>query len=71
MVAVLDGVMPVTTPVGLTDALPELLLAHVPPGGLVVSVVVNPWHTDKEPVKAAGAAFTDTVVYRKQPVGSI
>jgi hypothetical protein len=51
--------MPVTTPVALTLAIAVLLLVHVPPPGVAVSVMVEPMQTVLLPVIAA-AVFTVT-----------
>ena len=54
---------PVTTPVKEpTDAIPELLLVHVPPDDALASVVVKPTHTLVVPVIAAGSGLIVTVV---------
>lgn len=42
--------MPVTTPAALTVAIVVGVLLHVPPGVVLVSVVVKPWQTVSLPV---------------------
>lgn len=56
--------MPVAEP---TAATAGLLLTHVPPDGVAVSVVVTPAHILSVPLMA-GAGFTVTVVVAAQPV---
>jgi hypothetical protein len=51
----------------LTEAF-VLLLAHVPPATVLVSVMELPAHTDEGPLIAEGAAFTVTVVIAVQPL---
>ncbi len=51
-------------------ALVVLLLLHVPPGGVLVSVRVPPRHTVGVPVIAVGIAFTVIVAVAKQLVGN-
>ena len=68
MVAVLAE-PPVTTPeVELTLAVPDELLAHVPPDGVLFKVVVKPEHTVAVPVIVVGSAITVAVLIAKQPV---
>jgi hypothetical protein len=56
------GAPPVTTPVvATTGAIDVLLLVHVPPGGPLVKVVVNPTHTLRIPVITAGKGYTVTI----------
>lgn len=59
--------MPLVEPIVATPVLP---LLHVPPGTLLLSVVVAPWHTEVVPPMAEGAAFTVNTVVAIQPVGS-
>ncbi len=62
------GPVPVTTPVVLTTvATAVLLLLHVPPVVVFVSVVVAPSHTENEPPIAAGSGFTTKEVVLKHP----
>jgi hypothetical protein len=50
---------PVMTPVvGLTVATDGVALLHVPPDGVLLSVVVDPTNTYVVPVMAVGKAFT-------------
>jgi hypothetical protein len=53
---------PDTTPVDETDAIPEALLAHTPPGVRSVSAVVVPVHNTDDPEMGAttGSAMTLT-----------
>jgi hypothetical protein len=54
---------PFTTPVELTDATPALLLLHVPPGEVFVSVVLVPVHTLDAPVIGAiGVALVTFII---------
>ena len=62
---------PVTTPVPATTVALPLLLVHVPPAGVELSVVVNPIHTLFVPVIAVGLAFTVTGTVMIQPVDGI
>lgn len=66
---------PVTTPVVLpTAATAELLLFHVPPLTLLLSVIVVPEHTLKLPVLlvlAGRAAFTVTTAVLEQPAALV
>lgn len=54
--------MPVSTPVA-KSIVPTVgvVVAHVPPGVVVVNVVVLPAHTCRLPVIGAGNAYTVTV----------
>lgn len=52
---------PVTIPVDPMVAIEVLVLVHVPPPVLFVSVVVDPAHTLAVPPIAAGDEFTNTV----------
>jgi hypothetical protein len=60
--------MPVTVP---TVATVVLLLAHVPPGIELPSVVAAPVHKLLAPVIAPGAGFTVTTVVVAHPVDSV
>lgn len=63
---------PVTMPVELpTVAVLVLLLLHVPPAGVLPSVVVTPTQVLAVPVMVVGRAFTVTVADRAHPVGSM
>jgi hypothetical protein len=60
--------MPVTTPeVASTVPAAALLLLHVPPVDVLLSVVVAPTETVAVPVLAGRPAFTVTFVIAKQP----
>ena len=50
--------LPVTTPAVFIDAIPVLLLLHVPLPVRSFSVVVDPAHTELVPVMPAGCVFT-------------
>jgi len=66
---VVPAAMPASTPVVvLIVPAAGLLLAHVPPGVVVVSVVVLFSHTCSEPLIADGNVYTDTVAVARQPV---
>ena len=43
------------------------LLVHVPPGEVLLNVVVDPTHTEVVPVIGAGASTTVTVVVASVP----
>jgi len=59
---------PPTTPVdALTEPTAGLLLLHVPPAGVVESVVVAPRHAMFTPVIAAGVGVTVTTATELQP----
>ena len=62
--------LPVTTPVALTDAIAGLLLVHVTPGVVLVSVIVLPTHTAVGPVTTAGSGFTVSITDVLQPLGA-
>ena len=65
------NVLPVTTPVdGSMLALP-LLLVHVPPAGVELSVVVRPTHITGVPVIVVGFGLTVTIAVLIQPVPSV
>jgi hypothetical protein len=49
------------------EAFAGTLLVHVPPAGLLLNVVIEPWHTTSVPVTAVGAWFTVTEVVTLQP----
>jgi hypothetical protein len=60
---------PVMTPVvEPTDTCTAVVLLHVPPGSLSVSVAVDPTHTEDTPVIAAGFGLTVNIVVVKQPL---
>lgn len=61
------GARPITTPVALTVPKVTLLLAHVPPVVVLLSVVVAFWQTFNVPVIAAGNAITVTVLNTVHP----
>ena len=61
MVAI-PAATPVTIPVVPTKAIDVTLLVHVPPGELLLSIVVDPWHKLIIPVIAPGSGLTTTVV---------
>lgn len=66
--------MPVTMPVELTVATAGLLLLHVPPAVVSVSVMVVPTHTVDGPLIAPieiVPGVTEKVMVRKQPVGNV
>ena len=69
MVAV-PAVTPVTSPVEMTVAFPELLV-QVPPAGVLPSEVIEPTHTLAIPVIAVGTGFTVTGAVIIQPVGNV
>lgn len=60
MIIAVPLLMPVTTPDASTDAFDGLLLVHVPPGTVLVRVVVEPTHTVLLPLIGPGVAFTVT-----------
>jgi hypothetical protein len=64
------AVTPVITPAVLMVATDGVLLLHVPPVVVLLTVVVSPAHTCSVPVMAAGSGFTVTVAVRIQPVPS-
>ncbi len=55
---------PVVTPMVATDS---ALLAHVPPAGVLVSIIVLPTHTIAGPAIADGPGLTLTVLVAMQP----
>lgn len=71
-IVVLPADTPCTVPV-VASILPTVgvLLLHVPPVVLLLSVVVAPWHTVNTPVIAAGTGFTVTTDVVTHPVGSV
>lgn len=74
MVAVSEPEPPFTpdmTPPPLTVATPVLLLLHVPPGVVLLNVVVCPIHTVAVPVIVFGSGLTVTVLVSEQDVGSV
>jgi hypothetical protein len=60
--------IPVTIPVVDTVATAGVLLLHVPPTTLCVSVVVVFWQREALPPIGSGARLTVTVFVAKQPV---
>lgn len=71
MVAV-PAVTPVTMPVvELMVAIIGLLLLHIPPPVVVVSVVVCVWHTADAPVIVPGPLFTVIIFVAVQPVAGM
>jgi hypothetical protein len=52
-------------------AMEVLLLLHVPPAGVLLSVVVIPAQVFAEPVIAAGSGFTDIMTALAQPVDNV
>ena len=71
MITGIPAVIPVTTPVLLTLPAAGLLLLHVPPVGVELSVVVIPVQTVKVPVMADGVELTVIFLVIIQPVGSV
>lgn len=70
----MPALMPVTTPLAeLTVPAAVLLLAHAPPAGVLLNVVVNPLQMTSEPdvVIVPGKGITVTTVLTAQPVLSI
>ena len=66
MTVAVPAVIPVMAPAEPTDIL-VLPLCHVPPGVMLLSVVVPPSHNTAVPVIAVGAALTVTVTFTVQP----
>jgi hypothetical protein len=69
-------VVPASTPPSIPEVLPivplaGVLLSHVPPAGVPVSVDDDPSHTCSEPVTPVGRPFTSTTIVRKQPVDNV
>ena len=62
---------PVTVPPPLIVAIAKLPLAHVPPPGVLPSVVWAPSHTASVPVMAVGIGFTVATTVSKQPLGAV
>jgi hypothetical protein len=52
-------------------AMPVVLLAHVPPPVVLVSVEVAPTHTDRTPPMFGGSALTVTIRTAAQPEGGV
>ena len=50
-----------------TDAIPGEPLLHVPPPGVLLSVVVEPLHTFSEPPGTVGSVLIVSVAVVKQP----
>src|SRR5882757_8267309 len=62
VIVTLPAATPVTTPLLLTVALPVLLLLHTPPDvPLLLSVIVDPVHTDVEPFNVPAVTVPGTV----------
>ena len=67
--AALPEATPFTIPVdGSTVATEVVLLVHVPPETVLLSVVAEPIQTEAVPVIVDGSAFTVTTVVVLQPV---
>jgi hypothetical protein len=69
-------VVPAATPVATPVLLPIVAIAtspllHVPPAGVVNSVVLLPIQALAVPLIAVGNAFTVTVVARRHVVGNV
>jgi hypothetical protein len=69
-------VVPAARPVARPDELPimplvVLVLLHVPPVVVLVSVVFEPTHTEPAPEMATGNGLQVTVIVLKQPVPSV
>ena len=64
---VLPKLTPVTTPVVLMVATDGSLMVHVPPGVVLLSVVLSPVQTVAVPVMAGSPALTVTTVMLVQP----
>ena len=72
MVAVPGPEIPLTIPVDAPIvATAVLLLLHVPPATVLLSVILDPTHTADVPVIAAGIAYTVTVAYATQPAAMV
>ena len=70
MVAVPD-VPPVATPLAEPIETTDVRsLCHVPPAGVLPSVVEAPWQMDSEPVMPPGRLFTVAIAVVIQPVPS-
>lgn len=65
------ALLPVTTPPVVMVATVVGLIAHAPPAGVPVSVVLLPTQVAAVPVIGLGSGFTVTVVVRIQPVPSV
>ena len=69
VIVAVPAVRPLTTPVLDTVATDVLLLLHdTPLVAALLSVVVDPRHTNVEPVIAGGVGLTVTTFVREQPV---
>lgn len=69
VIVAVPGLPPVTMPPDkVTDATAVLLLLHVPPPGISLSVTVAPEHTVDGPLIAPGAGLTVTSTVAVQPV---
>ena len=62
--ALIPVMMPEVAPI---VAIAVLLLVHVPPAAVLVSVVVEPIHTSAVPAIEAGKGFTVNEAVRIQP----
>lgn len=72
MIFAVPALPPATTPeVELTFAVPDALLVHTPPDGVLFNVVVSPTHTVFVPVIALGLAVTVNVCVEKHPPVSV
>ncbi len=72
MIVVVPARIPPRVPVPMPIVpLAGVLLAHVPPAGVPVSVVAEPSHTCNDPLIPVGSGFINTTAVRKQPVGSV
>jgi hypothetical protein len=65
------ALLPVTTPPVVMVATVVGLIAHAPPAGVPVSVVLLPTQVAAVPVIGLGSGFTVTVVVRIHPVPSV
>lgn len=68
MIIAVPAAIPVTTPVDEPIVATEgVLLVHVPPPGVLESVVVFPAHIIAVPKIPVGPALTETVIVALQP----
>ena len=67
MIVAGPALSPVTLPERLPRLIAELVLLHVPPLTLSVSVIDEPEHTEGRPPMAAGIGFTVTMYMDGQP----
>src|ERR1043165_6530422 len=63
--------IPDTTPDASISAIAIASLLQVPPGSVLVNVVVKPWQTTGTPPIDTGVWFTVTAAVVIQPVGSV